>query len=91
MTAGKRSLLGSIAQLHVPVRQINEVLPEIVLRRSKGDLDKWPPLWPLRFADQCHVRIAGEPVAFARIARDARANNVFPSRRPASVARHDMI
>ena len=67
------------------------MLPEIVLGRSKRDLDKRPPLRPLRFADQAHVRFTRKPVAFARIAWDAGANHVFPSRRPAPVARHDVI
>ena len=80
-----------VAQLNVPVRKINEVLPEIVLGRSKRDLHKWPPLWPLRFADQAHVRFSRKPVAFTRVARNTRANHVFPSRRPAPVARHDMV
>ncbi len=67
------------------------MLPEIVLGRSKGDLDKRPPLRPLRFADQGHVCFTRKPVAFARIARDAGANHVFPCGRPAPVARHDVI
>ena len=67
------------------------MLPEIVLRRSKRNLHKRPPFWPFRFSDQAHVRFAREPVALARIARDAGANHVFPSRRPAPVAWHDMI
>jgi len=67
------------------------VLPEIVLGRSKGDLHKWPPFWPLRFADQAHVRFSRKTVAFTRVARNTRANHVFPSRRPAPVARHDVI
>ena len=89
--AGKPSLFSLVAQLNVPVRQIDEVLPEIVLRRSKRDLNKWPPLRPLGFADQAHVRFTRKPVALARIARDAGADHVFPSRCPASVARHDVI
>jgi hypothetical protein len=80
-----------IAQLDIPVREIDEVFPEVVLGRSKGDLDKRPPLWPLRFADQAHVCFTREPIAFARIAWDAGANHVFPSRRPAPVAWHDVI
>ena len=67
------------------------MLPEIVLGRSKRDLHKWPPLRPLRFTDQAHVRFARKPVAFARVARNTRANHVFPSRRPAPVTRHDVI
>ncbi len=67
------------------------MLPEIVLGRSKRDLNKWPPLRPLRSTNQAHVRFARKPVAFARIARNTRANHVFPSRRPAAIARHDVI
>jgi hypothetical protein len=37
------------------------------------------------------VRFARKPIAFARIARNTRANHIFPSRRPAPVARHDVI
>ena len=67
------------------------MLPEIVLGRSKRDLNKRPPLRPLRSTDQAHVRFARKPIALARIARNTRANHVFPSRRPAPVARHDVI
>ena len=67
------------------------MLPEIVLGCSERDLNKWPPLRPLRFADQAHVRFTRKPVSFARIARNTRANHVFPSRGPAPVAGHDMI
>src|SRR6186997_1746306 len=91
MTAGKPSVLELVAQFDVPVSEIDEMLPEIVLRRSKRDLNKRPPLRPLRSTDQAHVRFARKPIALARIARNTRANHVFPSRRPAPVARHDVI
>ena len=32
-----------IAQFNVPVRKIDKMLPEIVLRRGKSDLDERPP------------------------------------------------
>ena len=80
-----------IAQLDVPVSEIDEVLPEVVLRRGKGNLDKRPPFWPLWFADQAHVRFARKPVALARIAGDAGADHVFPRRCSALIARHDVI
>ncbi len=67
------------------------MLPEIVLGRSKRDLNKWPPLRPLGFADQTHVSFTRKPVAFARIARNTRANHVFPSRRSAAVTWYDVI
>ena len=80
-----------IAQLNVPISEIDKVFPEIVLGRSKSDLDKRPPLRSLRSADQAHVSFTRKPVALARIARDAGANHVFPSRGPAAVARDDVI
>ena len=67
------------------------MLPEIVLRGGKCNMDERPPFWPLRFPDQTHVRFAGEPVALARIARNARANYVLPRSRPSAIARHDVI
>src|SRR2546430_6650239 len=65
-----------VAQFDVPVREINEVFPQIVLRRSKSDLDERPPLRSLRFADQAHVCFTREPITLAGIAGDARANHV---------------
>jgi len=67
------------------------VLPEIVLRRGKGNLDERPPFWPLGLADQAHVRFARKPVALACIAGDARANHVFPCGRASAIARHDVV
>ena len=67
------------------------MFPDVVLRRGKSDLDKWPPLWPLRFANQAHMRFTREPIALARVTRDARANHVFPCRRSSAVARHYVI
>jgi len=67
------------------------VLPQIVLRRGKSNLNKWPPLWPPRLTDQAHLRFAREPIALACIAGYARANHVFPRCGPAPIARHDVI
>src|SRR5439155_5320611 len=65
--------------------------PTFVLRRRKSDMHKWTPLGPLRFADKMHVRFLRQSIALARIARDERANHIFPCRRSTSFARHDMI
>ena len=92
VTAGMPSLLGSlIAQLNIPVSEIDKVLPQVVLRRGKRNLDERPPFWPLGFADETHVRFARKPVALACIAGDARANHVFPCGRASAIARHDVI
>lgn len=80
-----------IAQLDVPVGEIDKVLPEIMLWSGKSDVDERPPFWPFRFANQAHVRFSREPVAFARIASNARANHVFPRSCPSAIARHDVI
>ena len=67
------------------------MLPKIVLGRSKRDLHKRPPLWPLRFANQTHVRFTRDTIALSGIAGYARTNNIFPSGRASAVARHDVI
>src|SRR5436190_9614538 len=65
--------------------------PTFVLRRRKSNMHKWTPLGPLRFADKMHVRFLRQPIAFACIARDARADHIFPGRRSTSFAWHNMI
>jgi len=75
----------------MPVRQIDEVLPEVVLRGRKCDMHERPPLRSLGFANQAHVRFARKPVAFARIATDTRANDVLPRGCPSPITRYDVI
>ena len=69
-----------------PLSEIDKVFPETVVQRGKRDLDKRPPLWPLRFAYKANMRLAREPIGPARIARNARADQVFPSFGRAPVA-----
>ena len=80
-----------IAQLDVPVSEIDEVFPEIVLRSGKRNLNKRPPLRPLRSADQTHVHFSRKSVALTRIAGDAGTNHVFPRRCSAPIARHNVV
>src|SRR5438046_9073235 len=80
----------SVTQFNVPVRKIDEVLPEIVLWRGKSDVDERAPFWPFGSTDQAHVRFTREPVAFAGVARDAGTNHVIPRSCPCAVARHAM-
>ena len=79
-----------VAQFDVPVREVDEVLPEIVLRGRKCDMHERPPLRSLRFANQAHVRFARKTVAFARIAPDTGANHVLPRGRSSTITRHDV-
>ena len=62
-----------------------------MLRRGEGNVQKRPPLRPLRFANQRHLRFLREAVAFAGVTRNARANDVFPGRRSTAIPRHHVI
>src|SRR5260370_16319261 len=70
---------------------MEKVPPTLVLRRGERDVQEGPPLRPLRFANETHLRFLRQTIAFARVTRNARANHVFPSRRSAAVARHYVI
>src|SRR5437867_2783454 len=80
-----------VAQFDVPIREVDKVLPDVVLRSGKCNLHKRTPLRPLRFADQTHVRFARKPIALLGIAADTRTHNVFPRRGPSPIARHNVI
>jgi len=62
-----------------------------MLRRRKCDMHERAPLRSLRLANQTHVRFLRQPVAFAGVTLNARANHIFPCRGSTSIARHDMI
>ena len=79
------------AQLDVPVGEINELLPTVVLVEAEIDLHEWTPLGSLRLLYQMHSRFLRCAIGFASVARDAGANDVFPCRRPAMIARNDVI
>ena len=78
-------------EFDVPIGEVDKVFPTVVLLEAEIDLHERPPLRPLRFADQAHVRFARKPIALTCIARDAGANHILPGRSPAPVARHDVI
>ena len=59
--------------------------------RVEGDVDERPPLRTLRFADQSHAGLMRQPVAFARVAGNARADDVFPGGGAAAVARDHVV
>ena len=84
-------LFGSVAQLDIPVSEIDKMPPAFVLRRRKCDLHKRAPLRAFRFANQTHLCFPWQTVAFSRIARDTGANHVLPGGESAAVARHDVI
>ncbi len=67
------------------------MFPAVMLVQREVDLHEWPPLRALGLAHQVQARLERRAVRLARIARDARADNVFPGRRAAAVARDDVV
>lgn len=67
------------------------MFPAIVLLAAESEMDEGTPFRPLRFGDQVHLGLVRQLVAFASIARDAGANDIFPSGQAAAVARDDVI
>lgn len=65
--------------------------PALVLLTTKSDMQKRPPLRPARFADELHLRLVREAVAFARVTGNAGADDIFPCREAAFIARKDVV
>ena len=80
-----------VAQLDVPIGEIDEMPPAFVLLAAEGNMNKRPPFWTLWFANECHLRLVWEPIALSRITRDAGADDVLPGRETAFVARQHVI
>jgi hypothetical protein len=50
--------LGLIAEFDVPVGEIDEVLPALVMRAGEREIDERPPLRPLWFAQKAYFFLA---------------------------------
>ena len=81
----------SLAQLHIPVGQIDEVTPAVIDSAGEGDVDERAPLGPLRLPEQLHPCLVGKAVSLARVAGNAGTDNIFPSGLSTAVARKDMV
>ena len=79
------------AEFDVPVSEIEEVFPTVVLLESQVDLHEGPPLRSLGFADEMHPRFQRRAVRLPGVTRDAGANNVFPGCRPTAIAWDDVV
>src|SRR5436305_11887798 len=62
------------------------MLPAFVLVETHVDLHKRTPLRSLRLFHQMHAGFLRSAIRLLRIALDAGANNVFPSRRTTAIA-----
>jgi hypothetical protein len=82
---------GFFAQFDVPIREVEEVFPAIVVGDAEIDLDEWTPLRPFRLADQAQAGFVRRAVGLVRVALDAGANNVLPSGRSAAITRNYVV
>ena len=80
-----------IAQLDVPVGEIDEVSPALVMLCAESHVHERTPLRALRSADQRHVGLVREAVPLSRIAGDARADHVLPRRQSTAIPRQDVV
>ena len=80
------------AQFDVPVGKVNEMFQlSCAFAGCRADLDERTPFRTLGFADEVHPGFLRRAVGLVRVASNAGANDVFPSRRPAAVARDDVV
>jgi hypothetical protein len=80
-----------LTQLNVPVGEIEEMLPTIVVMAREADVHEGSPFGAPWLADQLKARFVGKPIALPRVAGDAGANNVFPSCLAATIPWKDVI
>ena len=67
------------------------MLPAFLELETEVDLDERPPSWPLWLPYEMHSGFLGGAIGFARVALNARADNVFPCCRPSAIARNNMV
>ena len=73
------SELHILAQLNVPVSQVDEMLPTVVLVQAETDLDERTPLRPLGLADKVQAGFLRGSVGLQGIALNTGANNILPT------------
>src|ERR1041384_1032318 len=59
--------LDVFAEFHVPVGQVEEMLPTVVVMEAEINLHEGPPLRPFRFADQAQARLLRRAIGLRRV------------------------
>src|SRR5688572_33255910 len=86
------SLCGDVfAEFDVPVGEIEEVFPGVVVAHAQIYLHERAPLGTFGFADEMESGFGRSAVGFPGVTLDAGANDVFPSGRAAAIARDDVV
>lgn len=65
--------------------------PTLINSAREGDVHKGPPFGTLWLFEKLHSGLVREAVPFACVARDAGADDIFPSCLASAIARKDMI
>jgi len=71
-------LLHIFAQLDVPIGQVNEMLPTVVLVQAEVDLHEWPPFRTLGLADKVQAASCGVRLAFC-VLHSTQEQTMFPT------------
>src|ERR1043165_6945756 len=80
-----------LAQLHRPIRLIQERLPRLILLAPQSQRDQRIALRPLHGTDELHSRLLGRAAALLGVAPEAGADEVFPRFAAAEGARQDVV
>ncbi len=82
---------GFFTQLHVPIREVDEVFPTVVTVHPKIDLDEGAPFRALWFAHKQQACLPRGAVGLSCIATDAGADDVLPCGGSSMIARDHVI
>ena len=85
-------LFGDVfAEFDVPVGEVEEVFPTVVLVEAEIDLDEGAPFGALGLADEMEAGFLGRVVGLAGVTGNAGADDIFPGGGAAAVARDDVV
>jgi len=90
-SARLNALIEFLAQLDVPISEVDEMLPAFLELEAEVHLDERPPSRSLWLPYEVHSGFLGGAIGLARVAFNARADNVFPRCRPSPIARNNMV
>jgi hypothetical protein len=84
-------LLSFLAQFDVPVSEVEEMFPTVVVTDAEVYLDKRSPFGPFWLANQVHAGFGRGAIGFAGITANAGADDVFPSGWTTAFPRCDVV
>jgi hypothetical protein len=80
-----------LSEFDVPIREVEEVFPTVVVGETEVDLDEGAPLGSFGFANELEAGLVRGAVGLVGVAGDAGADDVLPGSRAAAVAGDDVV